>query len=147
MRAIAKLLKTCRSIAVVGLSPKPDRTSHAVAAYLQQHGYRIIPVNPQAAGQQILGEHCYATLPDAAAALAQTGAGIDIVNVFRKSEDVPPVLADTLAMAKQAGVQGFWLQLGISHPESEKRAADAGLAVVANRCIKVELASLKLAGD
>ncbi len=147
MRAIAKLLKTCRSIAVVGLSPKSDRTSHAVAAYLQQHGYRIIPVNPQAAGQQILGETCYASLQEAAAAALQASSTIDIVNVFRKSEDVPPVLADTLAMAKQAGVQGFWLQLGISHPESEKRAADAGLAVVANRCIKVELASLKLAGD
>ena len=70
-----------------------------------------------------------------------------LVNVFRKSEDVPPVLADTLAIAKSAGVQGFWLQLGISHAESEKRAAEAGLAVVANRCIKVELASLKLAGE
>ncbi len=147
MRAIAKLLKNCRSIAVVGLSPKSDRTSHAVAAYMQQHGYRIIPVNPQAAGQEILGETCYASLQDAAQAMAQTASKIDIVNVFRRSEDVPPVLADTLAIAKRAGVQGFWLQLGISHAESEKRAADAGLTVVANRCIKVELASLKAAGD
>ncbi len=147
MRAIAKLLKNCRNIAVVGLSPKPDRTSHTVAAYMQQHGYRIIPVNPQAAGQEILGETCYSSLQDAAKAMAETGSKIDIVNVFRKSEDVPPVLADTLAIAKEAGVQGFWLQLGISHADSEKRAADAGLAVVANRCIKVELASLKLSGD
>ena len=147
MRAIAKLLKNCRNIAVVGLSPKPDRTSHTVAAYMQQHGYRIIPVNPQAAGQEILGETCYSSLQDAAKAMAETGSKIDIVNVFRKSEDVPPVLADTLAIAKEAGVQGFWLQLGISHADSEKRAAEAGLAVVANRCIKVELASLKLSGD
>lgn len=147
MRAIAKLLKNCRNIAVVGLSPKSDRTSHAVAAYMQQHGYHIIPVNPQAAGQQILGQTCYASLQDAAKAMAQTGSKIDIVNVFRKSEDVPPVLADTLAIAKEVGVQGFWLQLGISHATSEKRAADAGLTVVANRCIKVELASLKLSGD
>lgn len=143
MRAIAKLLKNCRSLAVVGLSPKADRTSHAVAAYMQQHGWRIIPVNPQAAGQTILGELCYANLQEAAQAVSQAGGSIDIVNVFRKSEDVPPVLEDTLAIAKQAGVQGFWLQLGISHAESEKRAADAGLAVVANRCIKVELACLE----
>jgi hypothetical protein len=111
---------------------------------MQQHGYRIIPINPQAAGQQILGETCYASLQDAAAAMAQVGHKIDIVNVFRKSEDVPPVLDDTLAIAKIAGVQGFWLQLGISHAPSEKQAAEAGLAVVANRCIKVELASLLL---
>ena len=143
MRAIAKLLKNCRNIAVVGLSPKPDRTSHTVAAYMQQHGWRIIPSNPQAVGKSILGEFCYATLQEAAAALAAKGEHIDIVNVFRKSEDVPPVLADTLAIRELAQVQGFWLQLGISHAESEKRAAEAGLAVVANRCIKVELACLE----
>lgn len=143
MRAISKLLKNGHSLAVVGLSPKADRTSYAVAAFMQQRGWRIIPVNPQAAGQEILGEYCYASLQEAAQALAATGERIDIVNVFRKSEDVPPVLEDTLAIQAQAGVQGLWLQLGISHPESEKRAAEAGLAVVANRCIKVELACLK----
>jgi hypothetical protein len=142
MRAIPQLLTTCRSLAVVGLSPKADRTSHAVAAYMQQHGWRIIPVNPQAAGQAILGETCYASLREAAADLAAKRETIDIVNVFRKSEDVPPVLAETLAIQAQAKVQGFWLQLGISHAESEKRAAEAGLSVVANRCIKVELACL-----
>mgnify|MGYP000996769664 CR=1 FL=1 len=143
MRAIAKLLKNGRTLAVVGLSPKADRTSHAVAAYMQQHGWRIIPVNPQAAGQTILGERCYGTLQEAADAVVQAGGRIDIVNVFRKSADVPPVLEDTLAIAAQAQVQGFWLQLGISHAESEQRATAAGLAVVANRCIKVELACLE----
>ena len=142
MRTIPKLLTTCRSLAVVGLSPKADRSSHAVAAYMQQHGWRIIPINPQAAGQSILGELCYANLQEAAAALGVQGQNIDIVNVFRKSEDVPPVLAETLAIQAPAKVQGFWLQLGISHAESEKRAAEAGLQVVANRCIKVELACL-----
>ena len=104
MRVISKLLTTCRSLAVVGLSPKVDRSSHAVAAYMQQHGWRIIPINPQAAGQHILGEPCYASLQEAAAALAAQGQTIDIVNVFRKSEDVPPVLTATLAIQTQAKV-------------------------------------------
>src|SRR5690606_26897243 len=83
---ITKLLTESRVIAVVGLSPNPDRPSHEVARYLQHHGYRIIPVNPAAAGTQILGEHCYATLTLAAAALAEQQLHINLVDVFRKSE-------------------------------------------------------------
>ncbi len=141
-RTIAKLLQECRSIAVVGLSPRPERTSHAVSAVMQRHGYRIIPINPQAAGQMILGELCYGSLQEAAQALAVQGQSMDLVNVFRRSEDVPPVLDETLAIQSLAQVKGFWLQLGISHAESEQRAAAAGLGVVSNRCIKVELACL-----
>src|SRR5690606_16182120 len=106
---ISTLLAESRVIAVVGLSPKADRPSHEVAAYLQRHGYRIIPVNPAAAGTQILGEHCYATLTLAAAALAEQGVQIDLVDVFRKPEQVEPIADEAIAIR----AKGLWLQIGI----------------------------------
>jgi uncharacterized protein len=131
-KALAQLLRQTRSIAVVGLSPKPHRESFGVARYLQAVGYRIIPVNPVVAASstpQILGETCYASLQDA----AQQGP-IDMVNVFRNSADVPPVADAAIAI----GAKTLWLQLGIRHEAAAAKARAAGLVVVQDLCIKIE---------
>jgi predicted CoA-binding protein len=125
MNSLYTLLQTAKVIAVVGLSSKPDRASYQVAAYLQQHGYRIIPVNPKE--EFVLGEQGYATLAD-------VPVHIDIVNVFRASKDVPPVIADAITI----GADAVWLQLEITHPEAEDTARAAGLTVVSDRCIKID---------
>ena len=130
-QTIARLLATCRCVAVVGLSPKPARASHDVARVMQAAGWRIVPVNPVAAGQTILGEPVYASLHEAA-----QHARIDLVNVFRQSEDVPPVVDEAIAI----GAPAIWLQLGIRHGEAAARARAAGLAVVQDKCLKVEWA-------
>ena len=140
----AQLLQKYRRIAVVGLSPKAARTSYAVAQYMQEQGYRIIPVNPLAAGKTILGEPCYATLMEAAAAISAQGGEIDIVNVFRRSEDIPPVLEQVLAIKDQVKLKVLWLQQGISHAASEQAASAAGLEVVSDACIKTEHCSANL---
>ncbi|RQO37143.1 CoA-binding protein [Herminiimonas sp. KBW02] len=129
-----KILAESRVIAVVGISPKPDRPSHYVAKYLQSHGYRIIPVNPVSAGTHILGEHCYATLTQAAAALAEQQIRIDLVDVFRKSELVEPIADEAIAIKARA----FWLQMGIINEAATNKARAAGLDVVADRCTKVD---------
>ena len=131
---IRQILASCRTVAVVGLSPKPDRASHEVAHYLQVHGWRIIPVNPVAAatGATILGEPVYATLQEAA-----QHASIDVVDVFRNSEDVPPVAQEAIAI----GARALWLQLGIENAPAAAAAQAAGLWVVQNRCLKVEHAN------
>lgn len=131
---IRQILRTCRTVAVVGLSPSPDRASFDVARYMQAHGWRIIPVNPVAAasGASILGEHVYATLTDAA-----QHEKIDLVNVFRKADDVPPVAQQAIAI----GAQALWLQLGIENAEAAAAAQAAGLRVVQNKCLMVEHAA------
>lgn len=131
---IRHILRTCRTVALVGLSPKPQRASFDVARYMQAHGWRIIPVNPVAAasGASILGEHVYATLTDAA-----QHEHIDLVNVFRHSADVPPVAQQAIAI----GVQALWLQLGIENAEAATAAQAAGLRVVQNKCLMVEHAA------
>jgi predicted CoA-binding protein len=131
---IRQILRTCRTVAVVGLSPSPDRASFDVARYMQAHGWRIIPVNPVAAasGASILGEHVYATLTDAA-----QHEKIDLVNVFRKADDVPPVAQQAIAI----GAQALWLQLGIENAEAAAAAQAAGLQVVQNKCLMVEHAA------
>jgi predicted CoA-binding protein len=134
MRSIAQILNDSKNIAVVGLSDKPDRASHGVAQYLQEHGYRIVPVNPSYAGQQILGEMVYASLQEAADALAANGRGIDIVDCFRKSEDIPPLARDAIAI--RAGC--LWMQLGIENQPAADLARAAGLDVVMDHCIKIE---------
>ncbi|WP_394757052.1 CoA-binding protein [Rhodoferax sp.] len=127
---IHQILTHCRTVAVVGLSPKPARASFDVARYLQAHGWRIIPVNPVAAasGATILGEPVYASLQEAA-----QHASIDLVNVFRNSEDVPPVAQDAIAI----GARALWLQLGIENAPAAAAAQAAGLWVVQNQCLKV----------
>jgi len=134
MRTIEQILRTARNVAVVGLSDKPERASHEVGAYLQQQGYRILPVNPAYAGRRILGRTVYATLREAADALAQEGQRIDIVDVFRKAEDVPPVARDAIEV--RAGT--LWMQLGIENQAAADLARAAGLDVVMNHCMLVE---------
>jgi len=124
---IAWILTHCKTIAVVGLSPKPHRESFGVSQVMQARGYRIIPVNPNA--QTILGEPVYRSLTEAA-----QHEHIDLVNVFRNSEDVPPVVDEALAV----GAKAVWLQLGIVNEPAIRRARDAGLRAVQDRCIKVE---------
>ncbi|MDK6079114.1 CoA-binding protein [Massilia varians] len=139
MRSIAQILNDSKTIAIVGLSNKPDRASNEVAAYLQQNGYRIVPVNPSYAGETILGEQVYATLQEAADALASNGQRIDIVDCFRKSEDIPPIARD--AIAARAGC--LWMQLDIENQAAADLARAAGLDVVMNHCIKIEHRSLE----
>jgi predicted CoA-binding protein len=134
MRSIAQILNDSKTIAVVGLSSKPDRASHGVAHYLQEHGYRIVPVNPSYAGQQILGETVFASLQEAADALAASGQRIDIIDCFRKSEDIPPLARDAIAI--RAGC--LWMQLGIENQQAADLARAAGLDVVMDHCIKIE---------
>jgi hypothetical protein len=138
MNQIARILQQSRIIAIVGLSCKPHRASHEVAHYLQAHGYRIIPVNPSYAGTIILGEHCHATLQDAAAALAAHGLKIDLVDCFRKAQDIAPIARAAIEVKARC----LWLQLGIVDQASSDLATAAGLDVVMDRCSKIEHAML-----
>ena len=128
--SIPQLLSAARTVAVVGLSSKPDRASHQVASYLQQHGHRIIPVNPTYAGQSILGEHCYATLTQ----VSKEHGVIDIVDCFRKSEDILPVAEQAVAI----GARCLWMQLGIVNEDAARLARKAGMMVVMDHCLKIE---------
>jgi predicted CoA-binding protein len=121
------ILNHCRNIAVVGLSDQPHRPSFDVARYMQAQGYRIIPVNPNVA--EVLGEKAYASLTEAA-----RHEKIDLVNCFRNSPDIPPVVDDAIAI----GAQAVWMQLGISNPEAAAKAQAAGLLVVQDHCIKID---------
>ncbi|MDD3528435.1 MAG: CoA-binding protein [Gallionellaceae bacterium] len=120
--AIRALLGRVRTIAVVGLSPKPGRPSHAVAQAMQGFGYRIVPVRPAVA--EVLGEPAYARLADIPFA-------VDLVNVFRAAEHIPAVVEECLAI----GAPAIWIQEGIVHPDAAARARAAGLTVVMDRCI------------
>lgn len=122
---IIDLLRTARTIAVVGLSAKPDRPSHDVAAYMQRNGYKIIPVNPNET--EVLGERSYPSLRD-------IPEPVDIVNVFRRSEAVPPIAQE----AVEIGAKALWLQLGVISPEGKEIAEQGGLRVIMDRCIKVD---------
>lgn len=128
-KSIAHILTTSKTIAVVGLSSKPERASYQVAAYLQRHGFRIIPVNPRET--TVLGEQSFATLRD-------VPLSIDIVNVFRESSAVPEIVADTLAI----GASVLWLQLDIHHADAEAHAQAAGITVISNVCIQIAHAQL-----
>ena len=129
-RGIRDLLDRARTVAVVGLSDRPYRTSHAIAAALQGYGYRIFPVNPNLGGP-VLGEEPYGRVAD-------IPATVDIVDVFRRSEKVMPVAEDAVA----AGAKVLWLQSGVINEEAAAYAAEHGLTVVMDRCIKVDYASL-----
>ena len=125
------ILKHCRTIAVVGLSPKPHRASFDVARYMQANGYRIIPVNPVVAAEdgEILGEKTYPSLVEAA-----KHEQIDLVNCFRNSEDIPPIVDEAIAV----GAKALWMQLGISNPAAAAKAEAAGLLVVQDHCLKID---------
>ncbi len=124
---IREALATAKTIAVVGCSPKPHRASHAIASYLQESGYRVIPVNPGHAS--ILGQKCYRSLAE-----IPPEVRVDIVDVFRRSEEVPPIAEQ--AIARGAGF--FFMQQGVVSPESAKRLEAAGIPVAMDRCIMVE---------
>jgi predicted CoA-binding protein len=136
MRTIASILSESRTIAVVGLSINSMRASHEVARYLRAQDYHIIPVNPTYAEHAILGERCYASLSEAAAALAPVR--IDIVGCFRRAEQILPLAREAILI----GARCLWLQLGIVNDEAAALARAAGLDVVMNRCMKTEHASL-----
>ena len=125
------ILNTYRTIAVVGLSPHPHRASFVVACYMQAAGYRIIPVNPNVAAEsgQVLGEKAYATLIDAA-----RHEKIELVNCFRNSEDIAPIVDEAIAI----GARAVWMQLGISNAAAAAKAEAHGLLVVQNQCIKID---------
>ncbi len=125
-----QILQRYRNIAIVGISADPYRASHFVAIYLQAEGYNIIPINPRYAGQTLLGKRVYASLT----AAREAGAEIEVVDVFRKSEDVPPVAEEAI----KVGARVLWLQLGIVNDEVGRQAQAAGLTFVQNRCIKIE---------
>ena len=126
-RAVAETLPQLRNIAVIGLSPRPERDSHRVSAYMQRAGYRILPVNPQHADAEILGEPVHAQLAD-------IPEPVDTVVVFRRSHQTDEPIDDAIA----AGAQTVWLQLGIVNPAGLRRARTADLRAVENRCLMVE---------
>lgn len=128
---LRRILQTCRTVAVVGLSAEWHRPSHFVAKYLQQHGYRVIPVNPRSAGSTILGETVYASLAD-------IPVGVDMVDVFRRSEDVGPIAAQAIRI----GAKCLWQQIGVANAEADAAARAAGLDSVVDRCTKIEHARL-----
>lgn len=123
-RELRALLGEAKTVAVVGLSSKPNRPSYEVAAYLQEHGYRILPVNPRE--EEVLGERSYASLLDIPKDVA-----IDVVDVFRRAEETPPVARDAVAV----GAKVLWLQEGIVSQEAYRIATDAGLEVIMGVCI------------
>jgi predicted CoA-binding protein len=125
--ALMNILTQNHVIAVVGMSPKPERASHRVALYLRDHGYRIIPVNP--GFNEILGETCYPDLES----IPETEK-VDIVDVFRKPDDTPPVAES----AVRIGARVLWLQLGIVNEVAASIAESGGLVVVQDRCMKIE---------
>ena len=130
---IAGILRATKTIALVGASPKPNRPSYGVMEFLLAHGYHVIPVNPQTAGTEILGQTCVATL-------AEIKEPIDMVDVFRAADAVPGVVDEAIA----AGAKTVWLQLGIRHDEAAAKAEAAGLKVVMNRCPAIEIPRLGL---
>ena len=133
---LRRILHSCRTLAVVGLSPQWHRPSFFAAKYMQAHGYRVVPVNPTAT--EILGERCYPSVTAAAEALAAQGVSIELVDCFRRSEDIPPIAEEAIAI----GAKCLWLQLGVVHDPSAARARAAGLDVVMDRCVKIEHARL-----
>jgi predicted CoA-binding protein len=127
------ILKSVRTIAVVGASPRRERPSHRVMAYLQRHGYRTIPVNPNAAGVTINGETVYARLAD-------VPEPIDMVDVFRRAEMAGGVVDEAIA----AGAKVVWMQLGVRDDDAATRAEAHGLKIVINRCPAIEIPRLGL---
>jgi predicted CoA-binding protein len=126
---LRRILRDCRTIAIVGLSAEWHRPSNFVAKYLQQHGYRVIPVNPRYT--EVLGERCYANLTDIA-------ERIDMVDVFRRTEDVLPIAEQ----AVRIGAKCLWQQIGVMNSQAAALAQAAGLDTVQDRCVKIEHARL-----
>jgi predicted CoA-binding protein len=130
---IAELLAGTRTIAMIGASDRPDRPSYGVMRYLQERGYRVLPVNPQITGEHVHGEYVWREL-------AQIGEPIDIVDIFRNSAEAGAVVDQAIAV----GAKAVWMQLGVIDVEAAARAEAAGLKVVMDRCPKIEFARLGL---
>lgn len=130
---IRDLLASARTIALVGASDRPGRPSYDVMAALQRHGYRVLPVNPRITGEHVHGEYVWQSLD-------QIGEPIDIVDVFRRAEDVGPVVDEAI----RAGAKAVWMQLGIVNNAAAAKAEAAGLAVVMDRCTKIDLVRLRV---
>lgn len=133
--AVLDVLRRCRTIAMVGASPKWVRPSNFAMKYLQAKGYRVIPVNPAAVGQEILGETVYPSLSD-------VPERFDMVDVFRRPNDVPPIVDEAIALKDDKGISCIWMQLGIVHEAAAKKAEAAGLTVIMDRCVKIEFGRL-----
>jgi predicted CoA-binding protein len=132
---IREVLRQTRTIAMVGVSPSWVRPSNFVMKYLQGKGYRVIPVNPLAAEQVILGERVYATLGEAP-------GPVEMVDVFRSSDAAAEVVDEVISQKDRLGIQFIWLQLGVRNEEAARRASAAGLAVIMDRCVKIEFGRL-----
>ncbi len=130
---IARVLREARTIALVGASKNPMRPSHSVMRYLQGRGFRVIPVNPGLAGQTLLGETVRASL-------TEIEEPVDMVDIFRRSEAVPPVVDEAIAK----GARTVWMQLGVRHDAAAAKAEAAGLTVVMERCPAIEIPRLGL---
>jgi predicted CoA-binding protein len=128
---IAELLRNARTIAVVGASDRPDRPSYGVMKFLQEWGYRVLPVNPQITGEHVLGEFVWREL-------AQIGIPIDIVDIFRR----PEMAMEAVEQAIFVGAKAVWMQLGVINEEAAERAEAAGLKVVMDRCPHIEIPRL-----
>lgn len=127
IQTLRRILRENRVVAMVGLSADWFRPSYFAAKYLQEHGYRVIPVNPRYAGKQVLGETCYRSL-------REIPCEVDVVDVFRRTEDVAPVADDALAI----GAKVLWQQIGVKDEASAAKARAAGLDAVMDRCMKIE---------
>jgi predicted CoA-binding protein len=130
---IADLLQNSRTIAMVGASDNPSRPSFGVMKFLQDQGYRVLPVNPRITGEHVHGEYVWRDL-------SQIGEPIDIVDIFRKSEEAGDIVDQAIAV----GAKAVWMQLGVMDGAAAKRAEDAGLKVVMDHCPKIEFARLGL---
>ena len=130
---IAELLASARTVAVVGASDRPSRPSYGVMRFLQDHGYRVLPVNPQITGEHVLGEFVWRDL-------SQIGIPIDIVDIFRR----PEAAGEAIDQAILAGARAVWMQLGVINEDAAARAEAAGLKVVMDRCPAIEIPRLGL---
>ena len=130
---IAELLTTARTIAIVGASDRPSRPSYGVMRFLQDHGYRVLPVNPQITGEHVLGEFVWREL-------AQIGIPLDIVDIFRR----PEAASEAVDQAIFVGAKAVWMQLGVINEDAAARAEAAGLKVVMNRCPAIDIPRLGL---
>ena len=131
---IAELLANTRTIALVGASDRPDRPSYGVMRFLQSHGYRVFPVNPQITGEHVHGEYVWREL-------GQIGEPIDMVDIFRRSEAAGEAVDDAI----EAGAKAVWMQLGVINEAAAQRAEAAGLKVVMDKCPKIEIPRLNVA--
>ena len=132
---IARILRSVKTIAMVGASPNEVRPSYFAMKYLTDKGFKVIPVNPGSAGKEILGQKVYATVSD-------LPAPVDMVDIFRNSDAAGPITDEVIANKTRLGVKVLWMQLGVINEEAAKRAEAAGLTVIMNRCPKIEYGRL-----